>query len=130
VISPVGVTFLIPGPLRAFTDGRTEVEVGTPAATLQDALDTLGALYPGIRDRVLTERGAVREHINIFVGSEDSRYTGGLATPLPASARISIVPAISGGCGTKSHGQNPRTAAICACLPRRELLWPASIHVH
>jgi molybdopterin converting factor small subunit len=46
---------------------------------------------------VITEQGAVREHLNIFVGNEDVRYTGGLGTRLPASAVISIVPAISGG---------------------------------
>jgi len=67
------------------------------AGTVREALDLLGSLYPGIRDRIFTEQGALRQHINIFVGSEDVRYTGGLNTPLPASAVISIVPAISGG---------------------------------
>ena len=33
----------------------------------------------------------------IFVASENVRYTGGLATAIPAGAEISIVPAISGG---------------------------------
>lgn len=93
----MGVTVHIPGPLRAFTDGRSEVTLSAPAATVRDALDLLGSLYPGIRDRILTEQGALREHINIFVGNEDVRYTGGLATPLPAAAVITIVPAISGG---------------------------------
>jgi len=87
----------IPGPLRAFTDGLAEVSLSAPAATVREALDQLGALYPGIRDRILTEQGALREHINIFVGNEDIRYTGGLATPVPAGAVITIVPAISGG---------------------------------
>jgi molybdopterin converting factor small subunit len=57
----------------------------------------LWILYPGIRDRVATEQGLVREHINIFVGEENIRYTGGLATPVPSGAEISIVPAVSGG---------------------------------
>ncbi len=93
----MGITFHIPGPLRPFTDGQSEVALSTPAATVREALDVLGSLYPGIRDRVMTEQGAVREHINIFVGNEDVRYTGGLNTPLPSAAAISIVPAISGG---------------------------------
>jgi len=93
----VGVTVHIPGPLRAFTDGRAEVTLSAPATTVRDALDVLGSLYPGIRDRILTEQGALREHINVFVGNEDVRYTDGLATPLPAAAVITIVPAISGG---------------------------------
>jgi len=74
-----------------------EVHISAPAGTVREALDLLGSLYPGIRDRIFTEQGALRQHINIFVGSEDIRYTGGMNTPLPASAVISIVPAISGG---------------------------------
>jgi len=93
----VGITFLIPGPLRAFTDGRSEVEISGSVETLRSALDALGSFYPGVRDRVLTEQGSIREHINIFVGNEDVRYTGGLATRVSAGAQIAIVPAISGG---------------------------------
>ncbi|PYV01444.1 MAG: hypothetical protein DMG10_17645 [Acidobacteria bacterium] len=57
----MSVTFHIPGPLRSFAGGRSQVE------------------------------------LNIFVGKEDVRYTGGLATPIPPGTEISIVPAISGG---------------------------------
>jgi molybdopterin converting factor small subunit len=50
-----------------------------------------------MRDRVVTEQGEVRPHINIFVGDENIRYSGGLATPVTAESVISIVPAVSGG---------------------------------
>jgi sulfur-carrier protein len=93
----VPVTFHIPGPLRQFTDGESRVEVPGSPATLRDALELLWAICPGVRDRVVTEQGEVREHINLFVGSEDVRYTGGLATHLPGGSEITIVPAISGG---------------------------------
>ena len=91
------VTFHIPGALREFTAGRRTVELPLSPANLADALSALYALYPGVRDRVLTEQGQVREHINLFVGDENIRYTGGLATPLPPNSEISIVPAVSGG---------------------------------
>ena len=91
------VTFHIPGALRQFTDGRSKVELEISAATIADALSALYAVHPGVRDRVLTEQGQVREHINLFVGDENIRYTGGLATPLPPNSEISIVPAVSGG---------------------------------
>jgi molybdopterin converting factor small subunit len=93
----VPVTFHIPGALRQFTDGRSKVELEISAATIADALSALYAVHPGVRDRVLTEQGQVREHINLFVGDENIRYTGGLATPLPPNSEISIVPAASGG---------------------------------
>ena len=62
-----------------------------------DALSALWALYPGVQDRIATEQGQVREHINIFIGDENIRYTGGLASPISAGSEISIVPAVSGG---------------------------------
>jgi molybdopterin converting factor small subunit len=93
----MSVTFHIPGPLRSFAKGRSQVEVTGDPATLSEALRALWAACPGIQDRVVTEQGLVRQHINIFVGSEDVRYTGGLATRLPPDAEIMIVPSVSGG---------------------------------
>src|SRR6266571_7039645 len=91
------VTFHIPGVLREFTAGRSKVEIAQSPTTLADALSALWALYPGVRDRVITEQGQVREHINIFIGDEHVRYTGGLASPVSSGSEISIVPAVSGG---------------------------------
>ena len=65
--------------------------------TLGDALSALWILYPGLRDRVATEQGEIREHINIFVSDDDVRFTGGLTTRISVGSEISIVPAISGG---------------------------------
>ncbi len=87
----------IPGYLREFTGGRHRVTLATSSATVGAALDALWALHPGVRDRVVTEQGAVRPHVNVFVGRESIRFTGGFATPLAGDAEISIVPAVSGG---------------------------------
>jgi len=46
---------------------------------------------------MITIDGQIREHINIFVGNEDIRYTGGLMSPISNGSQISIMPAISGG---------------------------------
>ena len=92
------VTFHIPGALREFTGGHSRVEIKRSPTTLADSLSALWTLYPGVRDRIATEQGEVREHINIFIGDENVRYTGGLASPVSAGSEISIVPAVSGGC--------------------------------
>jgi molybdopterin converting factor small subunit len=92
----VRLIFHIPGALRQYTEGRSEVEVKESPKTLGDALAALCALYPGVRDRITTEQGQIRQHINIFIGDEDSRYTGGLMSPVTGT-EIWIVPAISGG---------------------------------
>ena len=91
------VTVLIPGPLRSFADGKSHIVIERSPTTLADALEVLWKRCPGIRDRVVTEQAQIREHINVFVGNEDVRYTGGLQTPLRDGVEISIIPAVSGG---------------------------------
>ena len=91
------VSFWIPGPLRTLAGGRSRVDIETSGGTLHDALDALFAAHPGVRDRILTEQGEVREHVNVFVGQTLARTADGLATPLAEGAEISIIPAISGG---------------------------------
>jgi molybdopterin synthase sulfur carrier subunit len=93
------VVFLIPTPLRPFAGGRSRVAVDVAKAPplLGDALEALWEAAPGVRDRVVTEQGEVRQHVNVFVGTESCRWTGGLATPVADVAEIAIFPAISGG---------------------------------
>jgi len=112
----VSVIVHIPGPLRDFSQQRGEVQLAGSPATLLEALQLLWATYPGLRDRLLTEEGQLREHINIFVGNESIRYTGGLASPLDPNATISIIPAISGGleCGGLVDPEPRRAAAFTA----------------
>ena len=91
------VTFFIPGPLRPFAEGKSQVVIEQSPATLAEACEALWKRCPGMRDRVVNEQAQIREHINVFVGHEDIRYTGGLQTPLTDGVQITIIPAISGG---------------------------------
>ena len=91
------VIFHIPGYLQQFTEGQKHVPVDVPRRVVRDALDCLSRKYPGVRDRVLTESGELRPHVNIFVATESIRYTGGLDTPIGEGEEITIVPAVSGG---------------------------------
>jgi molybdopterin converting factor small subunit len=84
----------IPAALRTLTGGKDEVRV--EGATLRSALDDLETRCPGLKDRLLDQKG-VRRFVNIYVGEEDVRFTGGLDTRLEPGARITIVPAIAGG---------------------------------
>jgi molybdopterin converting factor small subunit len=89
--------FMIPGPLRELAGGLGEVRVDGTAASVSDALSLLWTRYPGVRDRVLTERGEVRQHVHIFVDGESIRDTGGLGGTVRDGAEIFILPALSGG---------------------------------
>jgi molybdopterin synthase sulfur carrier subunit len=84
----------IPAPLRTLTGGKDEVvAVG---ATVAELIDELDKKHPGIKERLLDEKG-VRRFVNIYVGEEDVRFLEGLKTELKAGDTVSIVPAIAGG---------------------------------
>jgi sulfur-carrier protein len=93
----MAVVFLIPGPLRPFTNGANRVVVDGSFATLGEAVSVLCALHPGLRDRILTDQGEIREHVNLFVGQECVRYGKGLGTEMREGAEVSVIPAITGG---------------------------------
>ena len=63
---------------------------------MRAVIETLEKDHPGIRERLLDEKG-VRRFVNIYVGDEDIRFLDGLDTQLKSTDEISIVPAIAGG---------------------------------
>jgi molybdopterin synthase sulfur carrier subunit len=93
----MAVLYVISGGLKQFAGDRSEVRIDDAAGPLSSALARLWAECPAVRDRVLTERGTVRPHINIFVDGEDIRYSGGLETAVHDGAEVFLVPAVSGG---------------------------------
>jgi molybdopterin converting factor small subunit len=84
----------IPAPLRTLTQGKDEVPA--TGSTVADVIEDLEKRHPGIKDRLLDEKG-VRRFVNLYVGDEDIRFLDGLKTALKAGDSISIVPAIAGG---------------------------------
>ena len=95
------VTFQIAGYLTEFTEGDAEIKVDAAPATVRDALNELWQRHSGLRDRVLTEQGAVRPHVNIFVNGEMVQRDQVLKTSLDGDSEICIMPAVSGGCVSK-----------------------------
>jgi sulfur-carrier protein len=91
------ILFVIPGALRELAGNRQEVRLDGDARSMAEALALLWAECPAVRDRVMTERGDVRPHVNIFVDGENIRYAGGLDAPVRDGAEILLLPAISGG---------------------------------
>ena len=89
--------FVIPGPLRELAGNRAEARIEGQATSIADALSLLWREHPALRDRVLTELGQVRPHVNIFVDGENIRQADGLKAPVRPGAEIIIVPAVSGG---------------------------------
>ncbi len=88
------VTVRIPTPLRSLTGG--EETVTASGANVAALIEQLESKHPGIKDRLLDDKG-VRRFVNIYVGDEDIRFLDGLETELKAGDEVSIVPAIAGG---------------------------------
>ena len=85
----------IPTPLRKLTNNEEVVEI--TADTVADAIGELQTRYPGIKERLLDETGAVRRFVNVYVNEEDIRFLQNQQTTLKDGDEISIIPAIAGG---------------------------------
>jgi sulfur-carrier protein len=85
----------IPTPLRKLTNNEEVVEVD--GATIGDAITELQSRYPGIKERLVDEKGEVRRFVNMYVNEEDIRFLQNQATPLKDGDEVSIIPAIAGG---------------------------------
>ncbi|MBI4749168.1 MAG: MoaD/ThiS family protein [Acidobacteria bacterium] len=88
-------SILIPTLLRQLTGGSEVIQL--QAATVGEALTTLDSQFPGFRARVCDETGQLRRFINLYLDGEDIRFLDNLATPLPDTAEVAIIPAIAGG---------------------------------
>lgn len=91
----MSVSVRIPTILRTYTQGSAEV--AAEPGTLRDVIAGLDASYPGIGGRILDDGGNLRRFVNVYVGDEDVRFAEGLDTPVPAGARVSVIPAVAGG---------------------------------
>jgi sulfur-carrier protein len=71
--------------------------VPASGATVAEVLNDLERRHPGVRARLMDDRGDLRRFVNVYLNDEDIRFLEGLATPVPEAADVSIVPAIAGG---------------------------------
>src|SRR6266566_2535125 len=114
--------FRIPGPLRRLSNGEITVEVG--GADLGSAIVALDERYPGFRDRLLDEKGDLRQFVNVYLNDEDVRLGSGLSEKVAEGDEISIIPAVAGGCPDPSPpcGEDRRGWPACHKL---RLAWHA-----
>jgi molybdopterin converting factor small subunit len=89
------VTVFVPGPLRDYSDGASELSL--PAASVRAALEELERRHPRLYVSICDETGRVRRHVNLFVNSDNVRDRGGLDRALAPGDTLTILPAVSGG---------------------------------
>jgi molybdopterin synthase sulfur carrier subunit len=92
----VPVRVKVPTILRPHVGGQPVVEADG-GGTLRDLLDDLDRRYPGFKDRIVTEDGALHRFVNVYVNDEDVRYLGALDARVGEGDTVSILPAVAGG---------------------------------
>lgn len=91
------ITIELPKALGLTVDGNSIVKIDEPCPTVRDVLSALGKRAPNVLDRIVDERGNLREHVNVFTNGENIRFLQGSTTPTPDGSDILILAAISGG---------------------------------
>jgi len=85
----------IPVALRQYTRNQTDLQVD--ASTVQEALQKLDGLFPGLKAFILNESSELRRYVNVFVNGKDIRSGDGITTKLKEGDQVRIVPAVAGG---------------------------------
>jgi len=85
----------IPAALRQYTQNQSDLQVD--ASTVEETLQKLDKLFPGLRAFILNESNELRRYVNIFVNGKDIRAGEGITTKLKEGDQVRIVPAVAGG---------------------------------
>lgn len=81
---------LLRAPLSELAGSR---EHDLSASTVREALEALEVRCPPISGWVLDERGAIRQHVNVYVNGR----LAAAETAIGATDRVHVLPAITGG---------------------------------
>ena len=72
-------------------------ECSVDATTVAEIVSAVDQRWRGLGDYIVDEQGALRKHVNIFVGGELLRDKQTLSDSVSADTQIFIVQALSGG---------------------------------
>src|ERR1700719_2924037 len=91
----MAVRVRVPTPLRRFTAGVDEVPA--EGASIKAVIEDLEARHPGMRERLLDEKGDIRRFVNIYLNGDDVRFLDAITARVKEADDISTVPALAGG---------------------------------
>jgi sulfur-carrier protein len=101
----------IPTILRTYTGG--EKAVSGDGGTLADVLVDVDSRHPGLRERIVDDKG-LRRFVNVYVNDEDVRFIGGLQTAVKDGDTVTVLPAVAGGAGGAGEGRAGGASAVAA----------------
>ncbi|MGC4943298.1 ubiquitin-like small modifier protein 1 [Kribbella sp. DT2] len=85
----------LPTVLQPFAGGNEKVAI--EAATVGEAFAKIEQEHPALRRRLTDEQGALRRHVNVYLGNDNIRDLAGLDTELPDGAELLVLPSVAGG---------------------------------
>lgn len=79
--------------------GARAVEIALPEdATIQQLLDEVIRLYPGLQHELLDDQGQLYRHVHLFVNGRDATFLEqGMQTRVCPDDSVGIFPAVGGG---------------------------------
>ncbi len=81
--------------LKRFYPQLSESQI--EAEDVAGLLHEIDKIHPGLRAYLVDDRGALRQHVNIFIGEDLIRDKVALSDPLISGDEVYIMQALSGG---------------------------------
>lgn len=72
-------------------------EVSSDAQNIKDLLKEIDGIYPGISNYLVDDKGALRKHVNIFIGEEFLKDRKRLSDQVSQDDVVYVMQALSGG---------------------------------
>jgi len=85
-------TVKIASPLRSYTNGASTVVA--EGASIAEVLANLEQRFPGMRFRMIDEQNRIRQHIRLFVNTNEVKA---FAHPIVNGDTVHLICALSGG---------------------------------
>ena len=82
---------------QIFRSATIRSESPGDGASIKAVIEDLERRHPGMRERLLDEKGEIRRFVNIYLNGNDVRFLEAINSKVKDGDDISIVPAIAGG---------------------------------
>ena len=64
--------------------------------TVEEIFDSMESRYPGLKARLIDDKGGVHDFVSLCLNDEDIRFMKGIKTPIRNGDMITIVPSLVG----------------------------------